>query len=236
MGVRLRHMSQARVLIVATVAATLLYIVGVAALGSTPEVTDSPAQVLAWLSDHQDGARLYVWTATFGTLALAVIAAIVSGLMPRPFSSVFLLGAAALIIETALQAWFWGALALHPGILQPATARVAVDIASFWGPVLTGATMTMIGAVTALGFRTPKGIPGWLTVLGAVVFVEQAIETITVFGTHGFIAPGGGMNLLLGAGLTVIWIVALAVWAAGQLSARASAVSDPAGVRPAPPR
>jgi hypothetical protein len=48
-----------------------------------------------------------------------------------------------------------------------------------------------------------------------------------VFGTHGFIAPGGDMNLLLGAGLTLIWLIGLVVWAAGELSrAPARALPD----------
>jgi hypothetical protein len=50
-----------------------------------------------------------------------------------------------------------------------------------------------------------------------IAFAEQAIETITVFGTHGFTAPGGDMNLLLGAGLTAVWFGGLVVWAALQL-------------------
>jgi hypothetical protein len=31
--------------------------------------------------------------------------------------------------------------------------------------------------------------------LGAVAFVEQAIETATIFGSTGFIEPGGPTNL-----------------------------------------
>ncbi len=90
-------------------------------------------------------------------------------------------------------------------------------MASFWGPVLTGATTTMIGAITVLGVRSGVLIPRWLFLLGLVAFAGQAVETITVFGTSGFIAPGGGMNLLLGAGLTAAWFVGLVVWAAQRL-------------------
>jgi hypothetical protein len=36
--------------------------------------------------------------------------------------------------------------------------------------------------------------------LGAVAFVEQAIQTITIFGSTGLTEPGGAMNLQLGAG------------------------------------
>ena len=106
---------------------------------------------------------------------------------------------------------------MHPGFLQPATARLALDIASFWGPILTGATTTMIGAVTVLGLRTRPLIPRWLTALGAIAFAEQAVETVTVFGARGFTAPGGDMNVLLGAALTAAWLAGLVVWAARQL-------------------
>jgi hypothetical protein len=216
-------------LVAAALIAGGLYLLGAVSLGSAPSVGDSPAQVLAWLRDHRDGARLYAWTATFGTLALAIVLGIVRGLLPRPFGDVFLLGAAAFIVETAVQAWLWGALALHPGSIDAGTARTVLDIASFWGPVLTGATMTMIGAVTVLALRTPSSIPRWLAALGLLAFAEQAIETVTVFGTHGFIAPGGAMNLTLGATLTVIWLAGLVVWAARRLALDAASPVAQAG-------
>jgi hypothetical protein len=208
-------MDQARALIVAAVSAGLLYLAGAIALGTPPSASDSPVTVAGWFADHHDAARTYAWTATFGALAFAVVAGIVRSLLPAPQSAVFLLGAAAFIVENAIQAWVWAGLALNP--LDPSTARTAYDIALFWGPVLTGSTMTMIGAVTVLGLGAEPTIPRWLTLLGAIAFIEQAIETITVFGTGGFIAPGGDMNLILGAALTLVWLVGLVVWAAGRL-------------------
>jgi hypothetical protein len=154
--------------------------------------------------------------------SLSVVAGIVRGLLPAPSRDVFLLGAAAFVVETAVQAWCWAALALHPDSLEPATARTVLDIASFWGPVLTGATTAMIGSVTVLGFRAQPLIPRWLVALGVIAFVEQAVETITVFGSHGFTAPGGDMNLLLGAGLTIVWLGGLVVWAAMRLGRTAT--------------
>jgi hypothetical protein len=71
-----------------------------------------------------------------------------------------------------------------------------------------------------LGLRTRPLIPGCLTGLGVIAFAEQAVETITVFGTHGFTAPGGGMNVLLGAGLTAVWLAGLVVWTARRLGRR----------------
>ena len=78
----------------------------------------------------------------------------------------------------------------------------------------------MIGAVTVLGLRYDPLIPRWLTVLGVIAFTEQAIETITVFGTDGFTAPGGDMNIVLGAALTAIWLGGLVVRAVGRLGGR----------------
>jgi hypothetical protein len=133
--------------------ARALYLVGAVALGSPPGATDSPIQVSAWFRDHHDAVRVYAWTAAFGTLAFAVVAGVIRGMLPAPFGDVFLLGAGAFIIETAVQTWLWAGLALHPGLLAPSTARRVLDVASFWGPILTGATTTMIGAVTVLGPR-----------------------------------------------------------------------------------
>lgn len=134
-------------------------------------------------------------------------------MLPAPPRDVFLLGAAAFIAETTVQASFWAGLALHSAGAHPATARVVLDVAGYWGPLLTGATTTMIGAVTVLGLRSRPAIPPWLTGLGLVAFAEQALETITVFGTRGFTAPGGAVNTVLGAALTAIWLGGLVVWA-----------------------
>jgi hypothetical protein len=210
-------MSQSRALVAAAIAAGSLYVAGAIALGSPPDANDSPAHVVAWFRDHEDAVRIYAWTATFGTLAFAVVAGIVRALLPGPFRDVFLLGAAAFIVETAVQAWCWAALGLHASSLNAEVARTVLDVASFWGPILTGATMTMIGAVTVLGFAERPLIPRWLLLLGLVAFLEQAVETITVFGTHGFTAPGGDMNLLLGAGLVAVWLAGLVVWSARRL-------------------
>src|SRR5882724_5316824 len=136
-----RGVGRSRTLIVAAVGAGGLYLAGAVALGSPPGPTDSPAEVAAWFRDHGDAARIYAWTATFGTLAIAVTAALVRAVLPAPSRDVFLLGAAAFIAETAVQAWCWAGRALYP--LEPAAARLVLDVASFWGPVLTGATMAM---------------------------------------------------------------------------------------------
>ena len=72
--------------------------------------------------------------------------------------------------------------------------------------------MTMIAPVTVLALRGRSGLPVWLGIFGMVAFGEQAVETITIFGSKGFTEPGGAMNLMLGAGLVAVWLVAFALW------------------------
>ena len=81
------------------------------------------------------------------------------------------------------------------------------------------------GQTVAAWFRDNDGnvrASAWLLTLGGPVFAtfaalavaEQLIETITIFGRHGFIAPGGPMNIYLGAGLTGLAILCLGITAA----------------------
>jgi hypothetical protein len=210
-------MSQGRVLIAAAILAGVAYLVGFIALGSPPGASDRPLRVLAWFQAHRHAARVYAWTATLGTFSFAVVAGIIRGTLPAPSRDVFLLGAGAFIVESAVQAWFWAGIALHPLALRPLSARLLLDIASYWGPILTGATTAMIGAVTVLGLGARPRIPRWLTAVGVIAFLEQAAETVTVFGRRGFIAPGGAMNVVLGAAVTAVWIGALVVWSATEL-------------------
>jgi hypothetical protein len=87
-----------------------------------------------------------------------------------------------------------------------------LDVSVFFGPILTGATTTMMVPVVWLALRGEAALPYWPGLLGALAFAEQAIETITIFGATGFTQPGGSMNLQLGAGLTVAWILSFGVW------------------------
>jgi hypothetical protein len=141
---------------------------------------------------------------------------------PAPDSGVFFIGGIAILISSAVQSWFWAGLALHADQLEPATARALLDVAAFFGPILTGATTTMMAPVTLLALRNKAGLPMWLGRLGAAAFVEQSVETITIFGSTGFTQPGGAMNLQLGAGLTLAWMMAFGLW--GGLRGRARSI------------
>ena len=110
----------------------------------------------------------------------------------------------------------------RPAGLDPATARTIFDIASFWGPLVNGSTTAMAIAFAALGFGAAPLIPRWLTWLSMIFFLEQAIETVTVFGQSGFIAPGGAMNVYLGGVIGFLWVAGVVHWAMKRLDTGAA--------------
>jgi hypothetical protein len=77
--------------------------------------------------------------------------------------------------------------------------------------VVTGATIAMLAPIAILGWQRRAGLPRWLGIIAAIALIEQIVETITIFGRRGFIAPGGPMNLSLGAPLFLIVFVALGI-------------------------
>lgn len=203
-----------RWLVTAAATATILYAAGAVSLGTAPAAAAPGARVVTWFSENQNGVRWFVWAATVNAPVLAFLFALLQRLLPEPHRDVFRFGAVAFVVTTAVQAWIWGGLALHANRLEPATARTFLDVAVYWGPVLTGATTTMIAPVTLLALHGHAGLPRWLGVLGAVAFLEQTIETITIFGSTGFTEPGGAMNMQLGAGLILAWLLAFSIWGA----------------------
>ena len=133
-------------------------------------------------------------------------------LYPAPHRDVFLIGGIGLGATNAVQTFFWGGLTLHADRLDPATARTLLDVAIYWTPVVTGQTILMLAPVTFAALRGQAGLPRWLGFLGLVVLLEQAAETMTIFGTTGFTEPGGPMNTAVGPTLFIAWLFAFALW------------------------
>lgn len=204
-------MRRSTVLLAVTIGFTASFVASTAALGTTPDAKDDGAAVAAWFRDNGGHVRLWLWLGTLSVMLFAVFAGLVRARLPEVYRDVFFIGAITLIAESAIQGWIWAGLAWHADALQPATARTLLDVASFWGPVLTGTTVLMLGPVTLLALRGEAGLPRWLGYVTGVAFVEQLIETITIFGKTGFIAPGGPMNLVVGAGLSIIAFVCIGV-------------------------
>jgi hypothetical protein len=201
-----------RALLGATVAYGLLSGVALVAFGTLPAATETGAQLVTWFREHRESVGWAVWAFTVATPPFALMVALLRRLLPAPHSDMFLIGAVAYIAEIAVWTWAWAGLALHADQLQPAAARTVLDVAIFMGPVLTATTITMIAPVTFLALTRQGQPPRWLGALGLAAFVEQAVETITIFGSTGFSQPGGAMNMQLGPELTFAWILAFGFW------------------------
>jgi hypothetical protein len=214
-------MRRSTLLLLVTIGFGLLYIAAAAALGSTPDARDGGQAVAAWFRDHGGRARAWAFLLTLSLPLFATFVALIRDQLPAPHRDVFFFGAITFAAETAVQAWLWAGLAWHSGQLQPATVRTLLDVASFWGPVLTSTTVTMLAPVVLLALRGGAALPRWLGFVAGVAVVEQLIETITIFGRHGFIAPGGPMNVYLGAGLVGVSLLCL-----GIAASRASALAE----------
>jgi hypothetical protein len=199
------------VLLGSTVGFAILYIAAALTLGTTPDANDNGATVARWFRNNGGHVRTWMWLITLLLPLIAVVASFVRGHLPSPYGDIFFFGAVALAAETAVQGWLWAGMAWHANTLAPATARTLLDVASYWGPVLTSATIAMLAPVAILGWRRQAGLPRWLGALAALALIEQAVETITVFGRRGFIAPGGPMNLYLGGALTGIALVSVGI-------------------------
>ena len=207
-------MKPSRILLINILATGALYVAGFVALGgSYPTIDTSGQEIIVWFSNNGPNARTYSWTAAFFSLGLIVFGGQVSALMPKPNRYIFLSGVLGFAITAQVQGWFWAGLALHPEGLEPATARTIFDISAYWGPIVNGSTTAMAAAVAALGFSSSPTIPRWLKWLSAIFFLEQAFETITIFGHTGFIAPGGAMNVYLGGIIGFLWVAGVVRWA-----------------------
>jgi hypothetical protein len=201
------------VLLASGVGWIIFYVASFTALGSSvPDVESSGQEIVRWFTDNATNAQVYAWTAAFAAFTLAVFGGMVTTLLPRPNRYIFLGGVLGWVITGQVQAWFWAGMALHPTGLEPATARTLFDIPQYWGPIVNGSTMTMAVAFIPLAFGRSRVIPSWLGWLSVLFFAEQAIETITVFGESGFIAPGGAMNLYLGGVIGMAWVIGVICW------------------------
>lgn len=194
------------------------YVFSFVALGSTvPTIESTGAEIVTWFSENGSQARTYAWASTFVSLGLMIFAGQVSALLPAPHRYVFFAGVYGFALTAQVQAWIWAGLAYNPSGLSEGAAQVIFAIAAFWGPVVNASTTAMAGAIAVLGFGEHRIIPPWLAWLSIVFGVEQTIETVTVFGHSGFIAPGGTMNVYLGGLLGFIWVGGVVRWSMQKL-------------------
>lgn len=202
-----------------------LLVAGVAVVPTPPGVTDSAAAVVGFYRGHHDAIALQAWLTMAASVPAAALVAFVTHRMSTAARYAFVVAAAATVGLLAVGLLLRLGLARHPSTLDPATARTLADVEAYWAPLLTFPILTQAAAVM-LTVRAGD-FPRWLAVISGVLAVEQLAESATVFGDHGFLAPGGDMNNLLGPALYGIWLIALGV-AAGSAtpSARRAASSD----------
>ncbi|SDW77574.1 hypothetical protein SAMN05444358_1011726 [Ruegeria halocynthiae] len=194
------------------------YVFSFVALGSTvPNIESTGAEIAAWFSENGSNARTYAWASTFVSLGLMIFAGQVSVLLPAPHRYVFFAGVLGFALTAQVQAWIWAGLAYDPSGLSEGTAQMIFAIAAFWGPIVNASTTAMAGAIAVLGFGEHRIVPHWLAWLSLAFGIEQAIETITVFGQSGFIAPGGTMNIYLGGVFGFIWVGGVVRWSMQKL-------------------
>jgi hypothetical protein len=206
----------------AAVLFALLYVAGLSLVIGLPGVDKSGEAVVAFVRDHAGVLRLSGLLAAWGALTLVVILAYARDRLEGPFAHVFTIGSAVVVTEVSIVTWFWSGLALHADRLDPGVARVLMDVASMWGPILTVADV-MVAAPIVLAARAGL-FPRWLGLLAAVFAIEQLVETVTIVGGRGqFISPGGPMNYDLGGVLFIAFFVALGLTVSFSRGQRASA-------------
>jgi len=192
----------------AAVAFAVLSVFAVVVVPLGPGTDRSGSEVVDHITAHAGMIRLQVLLSVCALLAAAVVFGHARERLDGPAGYLFTIGAAVLIAQVGIQMWFSAGLALHPGSLDPAVARILSDIASMFGPLLTVAAILLAGPVVWAGRR--GRFPRWMALIAAVFVVEQFVEVLTIIGPVGsFIAPGGPMTLFGGGVLFGVFIFAL---------------------------
>lgn len=184
-----------------------LYLAANVARGNGPGLGTPSAHVAEWAARHAGALRWYGWLLALALITFSFAAAFLRRQLGRIAGDVFLFGAVAFVVETAVQSWAWLAVAAV-GASDPSADRALLDLSLFWGPVLTSATVVMLAP---LALPAHKGHVGQVARAFAVVAIaEQLVETVTIFGRSGFVGPGQGMNSDLGAGLVAVALITTA--------------------------
>ena len=199
----------------AAIAYVAVLFAGLFVIPAAPEVSASGVRLVRYFQDHANGVRTVTWLSAWSMVPLVLLVASLRSRLAGIGRDVMLLGAAGLVTSTIVWSWINAGLALHPDTLDPHVARTAADIGAYFGPVLTVSIILLIVAIGIAAWRGESGLPRWLAWFTLVFAVEQSIESITVFGKRGFIAPGGPMNFTLGAGLFLVWVISAGVAASG---------------------
>jgi hypothetical protein len=193
------------------IAYALAGLVVVAIVPQAPGISKGGDELVRYYRQHGDAVRVSLWLATVALIPLVLLLMKLRTHLQGLGRDVLLVATAMYATESTLVAWVGAGLALHGRTLDAHVARTVADIGAYFGPLLTIAIVLMVGGVGVAALRSEGKFPFWFGCVSLVVVVEQSIETITVFGRSGFIAPGGAMNFGLGATLTLLWILCAGV-------------------------
>ncbi len=214
-------MNHSKVPLLAAVAFLALYATGTAFLGTPVRIDASPSDTQAWLQLRQDDIPVMVVSFALALIPFFVLAAWTRRALPDVYGYAFLGATAAFVTQAAVVLWFYAGTAVHADTIDPQTARSLLDVASYFGPVLTTTIVVMSGAVGLAALREGS-FPRWFGWFTVVFAGEQLAELATVYGESGFAAPGGEWNNVVGAGLFGLWALALG-FVLGRRPAQASA-------------
>jgi hypothetical protein len=197
-----------RVPLVAAVAFAVLSVFAIVVVPLGPGVDRPGTEVVQHISAHAGQIRLQALLTALALLAAVVVIGFVRDRLDGPAGYIFTIGAAVLVAQVGIQMWINAGMALHPGSLDPATARTLADIAAMWGPLLTVAAILMAGPVVWAA-RLGR-FPRWMALIAAVFLVEQVVALLTIIGPVGsFIAPGGPLVIFGGGVLFGVFFFAL---------------------------
>ena len=197
-----------RTALVAAVAVVVFYVIAAAIVGTPLSVETSASDSLSWLQSHRTDIQT---SSVFVNLALIAFLTFVGVAAPRlggAYGWVFAASGAAMVAQIAAGQWLVSGAALHADSISAGTARALLDVNAYWGPMLTGTDVALAGAVALCWYRE-RTLPGWVGILSAIFALEQLAESATLCSSTGFAAPGGVWNNEVGAGLFMIWLLAL---------------------------
>jgi hypothetical protein len=194
--------------LLAAIGFALLLGVGSGWVELPPGIDESGEMVVSWARAHRDAIAVQSWLVMLAWLPGGALLSLIHRRMTGAPAAAFLLGGALCVGLLAVGILLRLGLARHAADLTPASARLLADIEAYWGPL---ATIAIVLQAAALGIATHQGaFPGWLLPITAVLGLEQLVETLTILGDQGFIAPGGALNQV-GAALFGIWVLAQGV-------------------------
>jgi hypothetical protein len=205
----------------AAVIFALLYLAAAFVVPAPPAVTATGDQVVRYYHQHQDAVRLSTWLLAVSGIPFFLFVCWLRTRLRGIAADLALIGGLTVGISTMVWSWFGAGLALSSTNVPADVARSLLDIADFYGPVLTVGVILLVVPVALLPRGTGSSFPTWVRALSLLLVVEQAVESFTIFPTSGFFSPGDSMNFLVGAPLFLIWVVATAVGGTGKVPAEA---------------